>query len=138
MTTAARLFGSSIKRREDPRLISGKVRFVDDIKLPGMTYAVFVRSPHAHARIKRVNTAKAKSAPGVVAVFTGQDVRTNPLPCGWLLPGIKIPPRPALAQGTVRYVGEPVAIVIGETVYAAKDGAELAEVEYEPLPEATD
>ncbi len=138
MTTATKLFGSSIKRREDPRLISGKGTFVDDIKLPGMTYAVFVRSPHAHARIKRVNTAKAQSAPGVVAVFTGQDVRTNPLPCGWLLPGIKIPPRPALAQGKVRYVGEPVAIVIGETVYAAKDAAELVEVEYEPLPAATD
>jgi len=138
MATATRLFGSSIKRREDPRLISGKGTFVDDIKLPGMTYAVFVRSPHAHARIKRVNTARAKSAPGVVAGFTGQDVRTNPLPCGWLLPGIKIPPRPALAQGKVRYVGEPVAIVIAETVYAAKDAAELVEVEYEPLPAATD
>ncbi len=138
MATATRLFGSSIKRREDPRLITGKGTFVDDVKLPGMTYAAFVRSPHAHARIKRVNVAKAKSGPGVVAVFTGQDVKTNPLPCGWLLPGIKVPPRPALAQGKVRYVGEPVAIVIGESPYAAKDGAELVDVEYEPLPAIID
>ncbi|KRT73533.1 MAG: molybdopterin binding aldehyde oxidase and xanthine dehydrogenase, partial [Candidatus Rokubacteria bacterium CSP1-6] len=96
MTTATRLFGSSIKRREDPRFITGKGTYVDDVKLPGMTYAIFVRSPHAHARIKAINTAKAKSAPGVVAVFTGQDVQTGPLPCAWLLPGIKIPPRPVL------------------------------------------
>ncbi|MBI4560620.1 MAG: molybdopterin-dependent oxidoreductase, partial [Candidatus Rokubacteria bacterium] len=138
MTTATRLFGSSIKRREDPRLITGKGTFVDDVKLPGMTYAAFVRSPHGHARIKSVNTAKAKAAPGVVAVFTGQDVKANPLPCGWLLPGIKVPPRPVLAQGKVRYAGEPVAIVIGESAYAAKDGAECVEVQYEPLPAVTD
>ncbi len=138
MTTATRLFGSSIKRREDPRFITGKGTYVDDVKLPGMTYAIFVRSPHAHARIKSVNTTKAKSAPGVVAVFTGQDVQTGPLPCGWLLPGIKVPPRPVLAQGKVRYVGEPVAIVIAESAYAAKDAAELVAVQYEPLPAVSD
>jgi len=138
MTTATRLFGSAIKRREDPRFITGRGTYVDDVKLPGMTYAVFVRSPHAHARIKSVNTAKTKSAPGVVAVFTGQDVQTGPLPCGWLLPGIKVPPRPVLAQGKVRYVGEPVAIVIAESVYAAKDAGELVDVQYEPLPAVTD
>ena len=138
MTTATRLFGSAIKRREDPRFITGKGTYVDDVKLPGTTHAVFVRSPHAHARIKSVNTAKAKSAPGVVAVFTGQDVQTGPLPCGWLLPGIKVPARPVLAQGKVRYVGEPVAIVIGETPFAAKDGAEAVRVQYEALPGVAD
>ena len=138
MATATRLFGSSIKRREDPRFITGKGTYVDDVKLPGVTYAVFVRSPHAHARIKSVGTAKAKAARGVVAVFTGQDVQTGPLPCAWLLPGIKIPPRPVLAQGKVRYVGEPVAIVIAESAYAAKDAAELVDVQYEPLPAVVD
>jgi carbon-monoxide dehydrogenase large subunit len=133
MATATKLFGSSIKRREDPRLITGRGNYVDDVKLPGMTYAAFVRSPHAHARIKRINTAKAKSTPGVVAVYTAEEVKTGPLPCGWLLPGIKVPPRPVLAQGKVRYVGEPVAVVIGESAYDAKDGAERVEVEYEPL-----
>src|SRR3990172_6127036 len=103
MATATKLFGASIKRREDPRLITGKGNYVDDVKLPGMTYASFIRSPHAHARIKRINTAKAKSAPGIVAVYTGEEVKTGPLPCGWLLSGIKIPPRPLLAQGKVRY-----------------------------------
>ncbi|MFQ5521318.1 MAG: xanthine dehydrogenase family protein molybdopterin-binding subunit, partial [Candidatus Methylomirabilia bacterium] len=138
MTTGTRLFGSSIKRREDPRLITGKGTFVDNVKLPGTTYAAFVRSPHGHARIKSVNTAKAKSAAGVVAVFTGQDVQIGALPCGWLLPGIKVPARPVLAQGKVRYVGEPVAIVIGDSAYSARDAAERVEVEYEPLPAVTD
>ena len=102
MATATKLFGASIKRREDPRLITGKGNYVDDVKLPGMTYASFVRSPHAHARIKRINVAKAKSAPGVIAVYTAEEVKTGPIPVGWLLPGIKIPPRPVLAQGKVR------------------------------------
>src|SRR3989338_8960489 len=132
MATTAKLFGSRIKRREDSRLITGRGTFVDDVRVPGTTFAAFVRSPHAHARIKQINTAKAKSAPGVVAVFTGEDVKTGPLPCGWLLPGIKVPARPVLAQGKVRYVGEPVAIVIGDSAYAAKDGADRVEVEYEP------
>src|SRR6266581_3961426 len=111
MATVAeeRLFGKSIKRREDPRFITGRGQYVDDVKLPGMTYAAFVRSPHAHAKV-------------------------GGLPCGWMLPDIKVPPRPALAQGKVRYVGEPVAIVIGETAYAAKDGAEAVKVAYEALP----
>src|SRR5688572_7712294 len=104
--TEERLFGKSIKRREDPRFITGRGQYVDDVKLPGMTYAAFVRSPHAHARLKGVNTARAKAMPDVVAIYTGQDVKAGGLPCGWMLPGIKVPPRPVLAQGKVRYVGE--------------------------------
>src|SRR3989449_7216133 len=136
MATVAeeRLFGKSIKRREDPRFITGRGQYVDDVKLPGMTYAAFVRSPHAHARLNRVDAAAAKKVPGVLAVYTGADVKVGGLPCGWMLPDIKVPPRPALAQGKVRYVGEPVAIVIGETAYAAKDGAEAVKVAYEALP----
>jgi len=119
MATVAeeRLFGKSIKRREDPRFITGRGQYVDDVKLPGMTYAAFVRSPHAHARLNKVDAAAAKKVPGVLAVYTGADVKVGGLPCGWMLPDIKVPTRPALAQGKVRYVGEPVAIVIGETAY---------------------
>src|SRR3989338_7776258 len=89
--TEDRLFGKAIKRREDPRFITGRGTYVDDVKLPGMTYASFVRSPHAHARIKRINVAKAKSAPGVIAVYTAEEVKTGPTPVGGLLRGIKIP-----------------------------------------------
>jgi carbon-monoxide dehydrogenase large subunit len=138
MATATRLFGAAIKRREDPRFITGRGQYVDDVKLPGMTYAAFVRSPHAHARIKGIDAAKAKAVPGVVAVYTGQDVQVGGLPCGWMLPDIKVPPRPVLASGKARYVGEPVAVVIGETAYAAKDGAEAVQVDYEPLPGVAD
>src|SRR5262245_17613079 len=133
-TPAERLFGKAIKRREDPRFITGRGQYVDDVKLPGTVYAAFVRSPHAHARIKGVNATKAKSMPGVVAIYTGQDVQVGNLPCGWMLPGIKVPPRPVLAQGKVRYAGEPVAIVVADSVYTAKDAAEAAQVDYEPLP----
>ena len=136
--TDGRLFGKSIKRREDPRFITGRGTYVDDVKLPGMTYAAFVRSPHAHAKIKAIDSARATKVPGVLAVYTGQDVRVGGLPCGWMLPGIKVPTRPALAQGKARYVGEPVAIVIGETAYAAKDGAEAVKVTYEALPGVSD
>ena len=136
--TDGRLFGKSIKRREDPRFITGRGTYVDDVKLSGMTYAAFVRSPHAHARIKAIDSARATKVPGVLAVYTGQDVRVGGLPCGWMLPGIKVPTRPALAQGKARYVGEPVAIVVAETAYAAKDGAEAVRVTYDALPGVAD
>ncbi len=141
MATVTKLFGSSIKRREDPRLITGKGNYVDDIKLPGTTYAVFVRSPHAHARIKAIHTAQAKKVPGVVAVFTGKDLvegKVGSLPCGWLLPDIKLPPHLPLAVDKARHMGEAVAVVIAENPYAARDGAELVEVDYEVLPAVTD
>jgi carbon-monoxide dehydrogenase large subunit len=136
----AKLFGSSIKRREDPRMITGRGLYTDDVKLPGQTHAVFVRSPHAHARVKRVDVSAAKRVPGVVAAFTGQDLAAggvNPLPCGWLLPDIKIPEYRAIATGTVHFVGHAVAVVIGESAYAARDGADRVQVEYEVLPAVT-
>jgi carbon-monoxide dehydrogenase large subunit len=132
-TTQERLFGKAIKRREDPRFITGRGQYVDDVKLPGTLCAAFVRSPHAHARIRSINAAKARSEPGFVAVYTGQDVQVGNLPCGWMLPAIKVPARPVLAQGKVRYVGEPVAIVIADSAYAAKDAADAVQVDYEPL-----
>jgi carbon-monoxide dehydrogenase large subunit len=137
-TSTERLFGKSIKRREDPRFITGRGQYVDDVKLPGMTYASFVRSPHAHARLRRIDATRAKASPGVIAVYSGQDVQVGGLPCGWMLPDIKVPVRPVFASGKVRYVGEPVAVVIGDSPYAARDGAEAVNVEYEPLLAVSD
>jgi carbon-monoxide dehydrogenase large subunit len=134
---AKRIFGLSIKRREDPRFITGKGRYTDDVILPGQLHASFVRSPHAHAAVRGVDTAAARQVPGVVAAFTGKDLAqagVNPLPCGWLLPDLKIPPYRVLATDRVRFVGQPVAVVVGETPYAAKDGADAVAVDYEVLP----
>jgi carbon-monoxide dehydrogenase large subunit len=133
--TAERLLGKSIKRREDPRFITGRGTYVDDVKLPGTTHAVFVRSPHAHARIRGIDTGAAARHPGVVAVFTGKDMTgVNSLPCGWLLPGLKIPPHPPLAAETACYVGDPVAVVIAESQEAAQDAADKVVVTWEVLP----
>jgi aerobic carbon-monoxide dehydrogenase large subunit len=137
----AKLFGSSIKRREDPRMITGRGAYTDDVKLPGQTHAAFVRSPHAHARVRRVDVARARAVPGVVAAFTGQDLAeggVNPLPCGWLLPDIKIPEYRGIATTKVHYVGHAVAVVIGESPYAARDGADAVTVDYDVLPAVID
>src|SRR6267142_874998 len=136
--TDTRLFGKSIKRREDPRFITGRGNYTDDLKLPGMTYAAFVRSPHAHAKIRKIDVAKAKAHPGVVAIFTGKDLTgVNSLPCGWLLPDLKVPPHPPLAVDTARYVGDPVAIVIAESQDVALDAAEKVKVDWEIRPAVT-
>src|SRR5437762_1392385 len=136
--TDARLFGKSIKRREDPRFITGKGNYTDDLKLAGMTYAAFVRSPHAHAKIRKIDVAKASAHPGVVAIFTGKDMTgVNSLPCGWLLPALKVPPHPPLAVDTARYVGDPVAIVIAESQDAALDAAETVKVDWAVRPSVT-
>jgi carbon-monoxide dehydrogenase large subunit len=137
-TTEERLFGKSIKRREDPRFLTGRGQYVDDVKLPGMTHAAFVRSPHPHARIAAIDVSRAKAMPGVVAVYTGPDVQVGGLPCGWMLPDIKCPGRPVLAQGTARYVGEPVAIVVASTAYAARDAADQVRVDWQSLPSVSD
>src|SRR6266550_4637695 len=134
----ARVLGASIKRREDPRFITGKGNYTDDLKLAGMTYAAFVRSPHAHAKIRKIDVARAKAHPGVVAIFTGKDLTgVNSLPCGWLLPDLKVPPHPPLAVDTARYVGDPVAVVIAESQDAALDAAEKLKVDWEIRPAVT-
>src|SRR5687768_9819525 len=140
MATVAeqRLFGKSVKRREDPRFITGKGHYTDDLKLPGMTWAAFVRSPHAHARIRSIDTGRAAKHPGVVAVFTGKDMTgVNSLPCGWLLPDLKVPPHMPLISDVTRHVGDPVAVVIAEAQDAALDAAELVQVDWEVLPSVT-
>ncbi len=136
MTT--RIFGSGIRRREDPRLITGQATYTDDIKLPGTMHAAILRSPHAHARIRNVDTAAAAAAPGVLAVYTGADTDgvLNPIPCAWLVPDsdIKAVAYPAIAKEEVRYVGDAVAVVIAEDRFQAEDALELINVDYEPLP----
>ena len=139
---AARVFGSGIRRREDPRLLTGTARYTADITLPGMAHAAILRSPHGHARIRRIDTTGAKSAPGVVAVFTGADTEAGLkcIPCAWLLPnaGLNIAPYRAMAIDVVRYVGDAVAVVVAETDYQAHDALELIEVDYDPLPTVVD
>ncbi|MEO6929596.1 MAG: molybdopterin cofactor-binding domain-containing protein, partial [Casimicrobiaceae bacterium] len=132
--------GQSVLRKEDARFLTGSGQYTDDVTLPRQTHAVFIRSPHAHALIRTVNTDAAKAAPGAVAVYTAADlVGVNGLPCGWLITGtdgkpMNEPPHPVLAQGKVRYVGDPVAIVVAETIAQAKDAAEMVDVDYEVLP----
>ena len=138
--------GKPMLRREDQRFLTGNGQYTDDITLHGQTAGVFLRSPHAHARIRSVNLDAAKKAPGVVAIFTGQDLadaKVNGLPCGWLINNkdgtpMKEPAHPALAQGKVRHVGDQVALVVAETQWQAKDAAELIEVDYEVLPAVVD
>ncbi len=138
----ATLFGSGIRRREDPRLITGTATYTDDLKLAGLTYAVILRSPYAHAKIGKIDVAAAKKAPGVVGVYTGADIkdRVVAVPCAWNVPNcdLKIPPHPLLAYDTVRYVGDGVAMVVAESRAAARDAIDLIDVDYEPLKGGVD
>jgi carbon-monoxide dehydrogenase large subunit len=134
--------GQALRRVEDPRLITGRARYVDDISLPGTLWVAFVRSPEAHAKIVSIDTSAAKEMPGVQAVFTGQDMADlgGPLPLAWVPPGITVnnPEHWPLARDTVKHVGDPVAAVLAEDRYAVMDAAEQVLVEYEPLPVVTD
>jgi aerobic carbon-monoxide dehydrogenase large subunit len=138
--------GLPLKRREDQRFLTGAGQYTDDVVMHGQTYAVFLRSPYAHARIKSIDTAAAAKAPGVVRIFTGADLaeaKVGGLPCGWLIHSkdgspMKEPPHPVLAQGKVRHVGDQVALVVAESVSQAKDAAELIVVDYEELPAVID
>src|SRR6266550_965535 len=134
------VIGASVRRKEDYRFLTGGGRFTDDVNEHRQTWAYFLRSPHAHARIRGIDTAKAKAAPGVIAICTGDDLTgVNGLPCGWLITGtdgqpMKEPPHPILAQGKVRHVGDQIALVIAETPDQAKDAAEAIAVDYDVLP----
>src|SRR5215472_6343861 len=132
--------GQRIKRTEDPRLIQGLGHYVDDIKLPDTLHVAFVRSIHAHAKIKGVDTTGATRAPGVVAVYTGKDVagKIGPVPCGAALPGLKVPVHTVLATDKVYFVGHPIAAVVAKDKYTARDAADLIMVDYEELPAVVD
>jgi carbon-monoxide dehydrogenase large subunit len=142
----APLIGARVLRKEDYRFLTGAGQFTDDVALPGQTYAAFLRSPHAHAKIRSINIEKAKTAPGVLAVYSGAHLaaaKVGGLPCGWLITDVngqpmKEPPYPVLAQGKVRHVGERVAVVIADSAAQARDAAELIDVDYEVLPAVVD
>ena len=146
MTATTQGIGASVKRTEDLRFITGKGQYVDDINRHGQAYAVFVRSPHAHATIKSINTSAAIAAPGVLAIYTGPDLaadKVGGLICGWMIHSkdgspMKAGPHPALAQGKVRYVGDHVAVVIADTLAQARDAAELVAVDYDVHKAAVD
>jgi aerobic carbon-monoxide dehydrogenase large subunit len=139
------ILGAALKTREDPAMLRGETKYTADITLPGMLHAEFLRSSYGHATIRRIDTARAGAMPGVVGVFTAQDVADAlmPMPCIWVPGGVEshFPPHPyglpgagtVLATGRVRYIGEPVAVVVAETRRQALDALDAVEVEYEPL-----
>jgi carbon-monoxide dehydrogenase large subunit len=135
--------GASVTRVEDYRFLTGQGTYTDDINRPGQAYAYILRSPHAHARINGIDTTAAGAADGVVAIYTGADMQTGGLPCGWLIHSrdgspMHEPPHPPLAQGKVRCLGDQVAIVIADSLSQAKAAAELIEVDYDVLPAVVD
>jgi carbon-monoxide dehydrogenase large subunit len=138
--------GAAVRRKEDHRFITGRGQYTDDITRPGETRAIFVRSPHAHAKLKKVDVRAAEKMPGVVAVLTGEQLAADKighLICGWMIHSkdgspMKMAPHPALAVGKVCYVGDPVALVVAETLAQAKDAAEKVVIDYEVLPAVAD
>ncbi|HYE75679.1 MAG TPA: molybdopterin cofactor-binding domain-containing protein, partial [Blastocatellia bacterium] len=140
MSFVAKYVGQKIKRTEDPRLVKGLGHYVDDIKLADTLHVAFVRSPHAHARINSINVDAAKSAPGVVAVYTGAEVagKIGFIPCAAAAPDMFVPKHAVLAQDKVLFVGHPVAVVVAADKYKARDAAELIEVDYDALDAVTD
>ncbi|HYY04388.1 MAG TPA: xanthine dehydrogenase family protein molybdopterin-binding subunit [Gaiellaceae bacterium] len=139
--TTTSVIGARIKRVEDPQLITGAAKYLDDMKLPGMAHAAIVRSPYAHARIKSIDTSRAAAHPGVVAVYTGKDFEhLNPLPCAWQAGGAEnfvATPR-ALEIERVTFTGAGVAVVVAETRTAAEDALALIDIEWEPLEVVVD
>ena len=138
--------GAAVRRTEDIRFITGKGQYTDDVTRPGETRAVFVRSPHARAKVKKIDVSEAKKMPGVVDVLTGAQLaadKVGSLICGWMIHSkdgspMKMAPHPALAAETVNHVGDAVAVVIAETQAQARDAADKVKVDYEVLPAVSD
>ena len=140
MPITPKMVGTRIKRREDPRLITGQATYTDDLQLSGMVYMSLLRSPYAHAKINSIDVSQAKALPGVITVLTGADLagKTGDVPCVAEVPGMKLPHHPLLAEGKVRYVGEPVVVVVAIDRYIARDAVDLIEVDYDPLDALVD
>ena len=144
MNDRSGFIGKSVERKEDARFLSGTGQYTDDVTLPRQSYGVFVRSPHAHAKIRSIDTAAAAKAEGVLGIFTGKDLAgIGGLPCGWLINNLdgtpmKEPKHSVLAEGKVCYVGDHVALVVAESTAQAKAAAELVEVDYDVLPAVVD
>ncbi|MFL6821327.1 MAG: xanthine dehydrogenase family protein molybdopterin-binding subunit, partial [Xanthobacteraceae bacterium] len=138
--------GAAVRRKEDQRFITGKGHYTDDVNRPGQCHAYFLRSPYAHARIKSIETKAAAAMPGVLAVLDGAELAADKignLICGWMITSkdgspMKMAPHPAIALGKANYVGDPVAVVVAETLAQAKDAAEKVKVDYEVLPPVSD
>src|SRR6516162_2472874 len=138
--------GASVRRKEDFRFVTGKGQYTDDINRPGQAFIHFVRSPHAHARIKAIDTKAAAGMPGVLAVLTGAQLAADKignLICGWMIhpkdgSPMKMAPHPAIAKDKACFVGDPVAVVIAETAALARDAGEKLKVDYEVLPAVAD
>ena len=136
--------GASNKRREDVRFLTGAGNYTDDINLRGQTHAFFLRSQVAHGKLRKVDTKAAAKMPGVIRIFTGKDFEgIGGLPCGWCVTDregnpMQEPAHPVLAQGKVRHVGDPIAVVIAETYEQARDAAEAIEVDIKDLPAVID
>src|SRR5690349_402909 len=138
--------GAAVRRKEDFRFITGKGQYTDDVIRPGETRAVFVRSPHAHARVKNIDVSAAREMPGVADVLTGKDLANDKignLICGWMIHSkdgspMKMAPHPALANGKVCHVGDPLAVVVAESLAQARDAAEKIVVDYAVLPAVAD
>src|SRR5438067_2077694 len=137
---ANKYVGQRVKRTEDPRLIKGLAHYVDDIRLPDTLYVAFVRSMYAHARVIGVDTSEALGAPGVVAIYLGEDVSAaiGPVPCASALPDLKVPDHRVLATDKVYFVGHPIAAVVATDAYTARDAVDLIMVDYEELPAVVD
>src|SRR2546428_187010 len=142
MAQTTKVFGESVLRKEDDRFLTGRGNFVADMLPPGTVFAKFVRSPYAHARIRSINTAKARRLPGVLDVLTAEDLKdqVGDIITAWAIPNanLKTPAYPPLAREVVRYAGEAVAVVVAENTFTAEDGRDLVEVEYDPLPVVED
>jgi carbon-monoxide dehydrogenase large subunit len=144
MNAPAAGIGASSKRREDVRFLTGRGKYTDDINLPKQTYAVFVRSEVAHGKLNGLDISAAEAAPGVLKVFTAKDFEgVGGVPCGWQVTDkngepMKEPKHPILAEGKVRHVGDPIAVVVAETLAQARDAAELVEADIEELPAVID
>ena len=137
--------GQPLKRLEDPRLLTGKGSFVDDLQLPDMIYACVLRSPHAHASLRRIEVAAARLLPDVVAVLTGDDIAhvlpdipTRAMAGEWQVEEMRAPEQPVLAKGKVCYVGQPVAVVVARERSVARDAVDRIQVDYAPLPPLLD
>jgi len=137
---ASQYIGRPVLRREDRKLLKGRGQFVDDIELPRLAHLAFVRSPHAHARIRAIDTTAARALPGVLGVFTGQDLAgvCKPMRVEVRLPGYRATSRPVLAIDKARFAGDAVAVVVADSRYIAEDGADLVQVDYEPLRAVAD
>ena len=138
--------GAAVRRREDQRFITGKGHYTDDVNRPGQCHAYFLRSPHAHAKIKGIDVKAAAAMPGVLAVLTGAELAADKignLICGWMITSkdgsqMKMAPHPAIAHGKANYVGDAVALVVAHTLAQAKDAAEKIKIDYQVLPAVAD